>query len=125
MEKPEHAPEIMGNIMASCWKHDPDDRITFNELEQTLGQLVNENTRRRYISVEVNDSYGRLQSEPECDSTNYLKMSNPPASKVFESQQESVDYENVLAKSNDSSKPSAQFNKADESLYISMGPLSH
>lgn len=72
MEKPEYAPEILRKIMAGCWKHNPDDRITFDELEQTLGQLVNENTRHYFTKSDSEGAY--IQLNPE-EATEYLDMS--------------------------------------------------
>ena len=43
MEKPEYAPQVIGKVMSECWKENPDERATFAQLEEILGQLVNEN----------------------------------------------------------------------------------
>lgn len=40
MEKPDFAPKLFGDIMANCWKTDPQERPTFSQLDELIvGQL--------------------------------------------------------------------------------------
>lgn len=42
MEKPENAPNVFGEIMTNCWKMDPKERPTFQQLEDTIsGYMTN------------------------------------------------------------------------------------
>ena len=42
MEKPENAPNVFGEIMTTCWKTDPKERPTFQQLEDTIsGYMTN------------------------------------------------------------------------------------
>ena len=42
MEKPENAPNVFGEIMTNCWKTDPKERPTFQQLEDTIsGYMTN------------------------------------------------------------------------------------
>lgn len=55
MEKPEYAPNAIGDVMASCWREEPDDRLTFSRLEQVLGEMVDPDVRARFAVA--NDQY--------------------------------------------------------------------
>ena len=36
MEKPNYAPNFIGEVMNNCWKREPKERPTFNQLEETI-----------------------------------------------------------------------------------------
>lgn len=95
MEKPEIAPNAVGRIMADCWKHNPEDRKTFNELEHLLGQLVDENTRQCYTNNEPKGSYIELNCQTTNDSHDYLEMSSQAEEDFEINQQQSTSYEQV------------------------------
>lgn len=42
MEKPEFASNEIGHLMAECWKAEPKDRPTFNQLEAQLSNHLDE-----------------------------------------------------------------------------------
>lgn len=121
MEKPEYAPDVIGKIMADCWKHNPLDRKTFDELERTLGQLVDENTRKRYTSNDTAEADYNLSSNCERIVLNdYLKMSSQEV-KELKKQEQPTDYENVLVNVKEPCKPLLQLNNYDRSSYVNMG----
>lgn len=72
MEKPEYAPIAIGEIMMECWKHNQDERISFPELERTLGEMVDPSTRQRFAAV----------PEPEGSAVNYMQMTIDQAPKM-------------------------------------------
>lgn len=45
---PRHCPATVGDLMASCWKGNPDERPTFEQCEQALGDLLDPNVRAQY-----------------------------------------------------------------------------
>lgn len=95
MEKPEYAPEIIGEIMTNCWRRRPNDRITFDQIEKILGQLVDEKTRHRF----ANDENGTLSVQLKSDLNNvfrpYLNVENQQE-KEFKIQKTSTEYDDVL-----------------------------
>ena len=52
MEIPKYAPTFIGDLMLQCWKHNQDERITFEQAERFLGELVDDSTRQRFASSE-------------------------------------------------------------------------
>lgn len=84
METPEFAPRTIGDIMTDCWKHNPEERTTFSNLEWILGQMVDPIIRQRYAGVDmVEETNNYLQMNTEIDPTStadtmpdYLKMAS-------------------------------------------------
>ncbi|XP_057373175.1 vascular endothelial growth factor receptor 1-like [Daphnia carinata] len=84
METPEQAPEAIGNIMADCWKHNPEERATFSQLERIIGQMVDPIIRQRFAGTDdVEETNNYLQMNTEIDPTStsdtmpdYLKMTS-------------------------------------------------
>ena len=37
MEKPDYAPDSIGEILLNCWKPEPDERPSFKQLEEING----------------------------------------------------------------------------------------
>ena len=48
MEKPEHAPKAIGDLMFQCWKRNPEERITFVQLTEVLGEMVHPSSLIRF-----------------------------------------------------------------------------
>ncbi|KZS11530.1 putative Inactive tyrosine-protein kinase 7 [Daphnia magna] len=84
METPELAPGAIGDIMADCWKHNPEERATFSQLERMLGQMVDPIIRQRFAGADgVEETNNYLQMNTEIDPTSmsetmpdYLKMTS-------------------------------------------------
>lgn len=55
MEIPTQAPKFMADIIKDCWKANPDIRPTFAQLEQSIGDEMEAETRKFY--VDLNDPY--------------------------------------------------------------------
>ena len=68
MERPEFMPKIIGEIMADCWKHNQEERTTFAQLEEMLGELVDPVIRQRFAGTQ-------MMEEPN----NYLQMNKEMA----------------------------------------------
>ncbi len=58
MEKPDFAPNYMGEIMAGCWKADPKERPSFSEMEQMISSQMESTVSDHYLNL--NDSYEKL-----------------------------------------------------------------
>lgn len=53
MEKPDNAPNFFGEIMANCWKLEPNERPTFVQLQQMIGDYMEPLTAADYLDVNV------------------------------------------------------------------------
>ena len=51
MGKPEFAPDVIGQLMADCWKTQPNHRPTFSQLEETLKNQMDAPTSSNYIAM--------------------------------------------------------------------------
>ena len=49
LEKPVYAPDHIGRLMSQCWKMDPCERPTFNQLEATLGEYLEKSSSGRLL----------------------------------------------------------------------------
>jgi hypothetical protein len=58
MEKPDFAPNYMGEIMAGCWKADPKERPSFSEMEQIISSQMESTVSEHYLNL--NSSYEKL-----------------------------------------------------------------
>ena len=79
MEKPEYAPKAIGDIMAQCWKHNQDERITFAQLEEILGEMVDPSTQQRFAAApepEVSLNYMSMTTDEAPAMDNYLRMTS-------------------------------------------------
>ncbi|XP_046456193.1 vascular endothelial growth factor receptor kdr-like [Daphnia pulex] len=61
MEKPAYAPNYIGEIMAGCWKADPKERPSFNEMEQIISSQMESTVSDHYLNL--NSSYENLNEE--------------------------------------------------------------
>jgi hypothetical protein len=58
MEKPDFAPNYIGEIMSSCWKADPKERPSFSEMEQMISSQMESTVSDHYLNL--NSSYEKL-----------------------------------------------------------------
>lgn len=56
MDKPEYAPNLIGEIMSSCWKADPGERPTFKKIEGAICDHLECSTSSYYLSLNVESS---------------------------------------------------------------------
>ena len=61
MEKPNFAPNYIGEIMSGCWKLDPNDRLTFSQIEEKISSQMESVVTEHYFNL--NDSYDKLNEE--------------------------------------------------------------
>jgi len=73
MEKPPHATNDIYDVMDNCWKANPNERPTFQDLEDILGDQLEASVRQHYI--DLNDPYDRANALRTDD---YLVMKNNP-----------------------------------------------
>lgn len=51
MTRPEHAPQDMYELMRQCWDADPRDRPTFSSLAVSVGNMLSDAYRQRYLRL--------------------------------------------------------------------------
>ena len=55
MDKPQFATNEIGRLMTDCWKADPNERPTFNQLQEALSSQLETSVSQYYLSL--NDPY--------------------------------------------------------------------
>ncbi|KAL3880215.1 hypothetical protein ACJMK2_032471 [Sinanodonta woodiana] len=64
MEKPEAASDEIYEVMKSCWAENPDDRPTFSQLVNKMGDFLEDNVKQYYL--DLGKSYLKMHDlEPE------------------------------------------------------------
>ena len=63
MEKPELAPNFIGEMMADCWKSDPKERPTFSQMEEIICGHMELSVSSDYLNM--NAPYVKLNEEKE------------------------------------------------------------
>ena len=61
MEKPQYVTNEIGRLMVDCWKMEPKERPTFNQLQEALGNHLESSLRHHYL--EMSQSYLQLKDE--------------------------------------------------------------
>lgn len=51
MDKPDYAPNLMGEIMSNCWKADPNERPTFSQIEAMICDLLESAISSYYLDL--------------------------------------------------------------------------
>ncbi|XP_062606193.1 vascular endothelial growth factor receptor 3-like, partial [Saccostrea cucullata] len=79
MEKPRYATDEMYKVMQATWRDDPEDRPTFTQLANIMGDFLEENVKQYYLDLnepylKMVDLEGGACGGPE--SEGYLKMSD-------------------------------------------------
>ncbi|KAI9559291.1 hypothetical protein GHT06_016080 [Daphnia sinensis] len=68
MEKPDFAPNLFGDIMADCWKTNPNERPTFTQLDELIVGQLESSVTSSYLNM--NDQCEKLDEEND-PSTNH------------------------------------------------------
>nr|CAH0113532.1 unnamed protein product [Daphnia galeata] len=63
MDKPEIAPNFMGEIMDNCWKVEPKERPTFSQIEEIISKHMESSVSSHYLNL--NAPYVRLNEDKE------------------------------------------------------------
>lgn len=63
MERPEYAPNLIGEIMSSCWKANSKDRPTFSQIDETICRHLESTICSYYLDLNI--SYLKLNDEPK------------------------------------------------------------
>lgn len=51
MEKPNYAPNFVGEMLTNCWKVDPKERPTFSQLEETICCHMESTVSSNYLNL--------------------------------------------------------------------------
>ena len=73
MDKPEFAPNSIGDIMSQCWKADPKERPTFSQLEVMISNHLESSVSEHYL--DLNFPYAKINEEHhEASSKDYFGL---------------------------------------------------
>ena len=61
LDKPEFASTEIAQIMMDCWKTEPNERPTFQQLEEVLSEYLEESVRSRFVCMD--EHYVKLYEE--------------------------------------------------------------
>ena len=82
MEKPNNAPNSFGEIMMECWKTNPKERPTFNQIVETICYELESTVRTDYLNLsapyeQIDASYAKFTQELETSkATNLFELTN-------------------------------------------------
>ena len=97
MEKPNNAPNFIGDVMRNCWKKEPKDRPTFRELEEIISSNMESSVIVYYSNL--NAPYEKLNHEkavaPKTERFGLAKILNDKP-KQIKSLPLSAGYDNVI-----------------------------
>ena len=60
MEKPEHAPKFIGELMKNCWLKEPNDRPTFSQMADAIEKEIESVVGIDYLNLNGAES-GNIQ----------------------------------------------------------------
>ena len=87
MEKPNCAPNFIGDVMRNCWKKEPKDRPTFNQLEEIIGGNMESSVSSYYSNL--NAPYEKFNEEktaaPKTERFGLAKMLNEKPKVIMKS----------------------------------------
>jgi len=56
MEKPEYAPNFVGEMMKNCWQKEPNDRPTFSQMADVIAKQIESVVGIDYLNLNGGDS---------------------------------------------------------------------
>ncbi len=51
MEKPEYAPNFIGEMMVNCWQKEPNDRPTFSQMADVIAKQIESVVGIKYLNL--------------------------------------------------------------------------
>jgi hypothetical protein len=80
MEKPEYAPNFVGEIMKNCWQKEPNDRPTFSQMADVIAKQIEYVVGIDYLNLNggesENDSIKEIVDPTETDRLEIVKLFN-------------------------------------------------
>ena len=60
MEKPNYAPNFIGDLMSNCWEKGPEDRPTFSQIEEIIDSNLEASVSSYYsnLNAQKKSSHG-------------------------------------------------------------------
>jgi len=75
MEKPEYAPNFLGEMMANCWQKEPNDRPTFSQMADVIEKQIESVVGIDYLNLNGGEGENDLIREiADPTQTNRLKI---------------------------------------------------
>jgi hypothetical protein len=75
MEKPEYAPNFLGEMMANCWRKEPNDRPTFSQMADVIAKQIESVVGIDYLNLNGGESENDFIREiVDPTQTNRLKI---------------------------------------------------
>jgi hypothetical protein len=80
MEKPEFAPNFIGEMMKNCWQNEPNDRPTFSQMADVIEKQIESVVGIDYLNLNggesENDSIKEIVDPTETDRLEIVKLFN-------------------------------------------------
>jgi hypothetical protein len=75
MEKPEYAPNFIGEMMANCWRNEPNDRPTFSQMADVIEKQIEFVVGINYLNLNGADNEnGSIKEIVDTTQTNRLAI---------------------------------------------------
>ncbi len=80
MEKPEYAPNFIGEMMTNCWQNEPNDRPTFSQMADVIAKQIESVVGIDYLNLNggesENDLIRELADPTETDRLKIVQLLN-------------------------------------------------
>jgi hypothetical protein len=63
MEKPDHAPNFIGEMMTNCWEKEPNDRPTFSQMADVIAKQIESVVGIDYLNLNGTENENGLMRE--------------------------------------------------------------